>query len=166
MSVTGKEMERKFASLEIQERDCSYSVNVDEMARFKDQDKQLSQKIRSIKLKFDVEYCGGKSSKGYEDLSDLCQIPVDTIKKTIRNDRPEAKSKIKPTRNFVYKLAVGLKMSIKEANELFALCGGSLTEETAADYICIKALEHGDDIYHFLEEYKKYIGKEIGMNDN
>lgn len=166
MAVTEKEMNRRFISLEIQERDCSYNVNAAEMARFKDQDKQLSKKIRLIKIRFDEERCGGKSNQGYEKLSDLCQIPVDTLKKTIRNDRPEAKSKIKPTRNFVYKLVVGLKMSIEEANELFALCGGSLTEETAADYICLKALEHEDDIYHFLGEYKEYIGKEIGMNDN
>lgn len=166
MSVTDKEMERKFVSLEVHNRDCSYNVNDVEMSQFKDQDKKLAKKIATIKLRFDAEYCDGKSNQGYEKLSELCQIPVDTIKKTIRNDKPEAKSKIRPTRNFVYKLVIGLKMSVEEANELFALCGGSLTDETAADYICLRALEQGDNIFQFLEQHKKYIGRGIGMNDN
>lgn len=166
MSVTDKEMERKFVFFEVEERDCSYNVNDAEMAQFKDQDKKLAKKIGTIKLKYDAEHCNSRSNQGYDEISQLCQIPVDTIKKTIRNERSDAKSKIRPTRNFVYKFVVGLKMSVEEANELFALCGGSLTEETAADYICLRALEHGDDIFRFLEQYKKYIGRGIGMDDN
>ena len=166
MSVTDKEMKKVFAFSETPERNFAFNVNDAEMVQFANQDKRLAKKIATIKLKFDVEYCGGKSNLGYEKLEELCQIPIDTMKKTIRNEKAEARSKIRPTRNFVYKLVVGLKMPVEQANELFALCGGSLTEECAADYICLRALEHGDDIFLFLEQYKKYIGKSIGIDDN
>ena len=69
----------------------------------------------------------------YERLEEECQINVDTMKKTISGS-------IKVTRNFLYKFAVGLHMSLEEANQYFELNGGGLRESCLADYICIHAL--------------------------
>lgn len=158
MSVTKEDMDVKFKCVEMPSLASTYNVNDSDMSQFFDQDKKLAKKIASVKLKFDVEYCEGKSTRGYDMILDQCQISVTALKKTIKND-------IKPTRNLVYKLAVGLKMSLQEANELFVLCGGPLTEDCQADKICMYALRDGDDIFHFIEQFEHYTNIKISIRE-
>ncbi|MCR5402221.1 MAG: hypothetical protein K6E91_00155, partial [Butyrivibrio sp.] len=64
----------------------------------------------------------------YEKLEELTQLSSTTIKHTIkRRDRV--------TRTTLYKLCVGLRMSLDEANELFRKCGGVLKEDCLEDFI-------------------------------
>ena len=85
----------------------------------------------------------------YEKLSELLQMNEKTIKSNI-----SGKNNIQ--RTFLYKLCVGLHMTIEQANELFEMCGGKLKEDCCEDYICKCALRDGDDIKSFIEDYNKY----------
>jgi AICAR transformylase/IMP cyclohydrolase PurH len=89
------------------------------------------------------------SAAAYEELEERCQISMDTMKKTINN-------RIRVTRNFLYKFTVGLHMTLDEANEYFALSGGTLRESCLADYICIHALLDQDDINEFIKDFEKH----------
>lgn len=158
MSVTKEDMAVAFKCIEIAKKDILYDVNDSDMSQFEDQDKKLAKKISTIKLKYDAEFCEGKSTRGYDEILDKCQISVTALKKTIKND-------IKPSRNLVYKLVVGLKIPLEEANELFALCGGPLTLDCQADKICMYALRDGDSIEHFIEQFEQYTKIKISIRE-
>lgn len=158
MSVTKEDMNVEFKCIEIFRDESLYDVNDSDMSQFADQDKRLAKKIATIKLKYDAEFCEGKSTRGYEEILDKCQISVTALKKTIKND-------IKPTRNLVYKLVVGLKLSLEEANELFALCGGPLSIDCQADKICMYALRDNDSIEHFIEQFEYYTKIKLSIRE-
>lgn len=158
MSVTKEDMAVVFKYVERPSKDSSYDVNDSDMSQFADQDKRLAKKISTIKLKYDAEFCEGKSTRGYDEILDKCQISVTALKKTIKND-------IRPSRNLVYKLVVGLKIPLEEANELFALCGGPLTLDCQADKICLYALRDGDSIDHFIEQFEYYTKIKISIRE-
>ena len=98
--------------------------------------------------------CG--TAEVYDKLEELCQISVTTMKKTISGTQ-------KISRNFLYKFVVGLHMSVEEANEYFALCGGELNLKNPADFICYRALEDGDSIFQFIEDFEHYTGLKIAL---
>lgn len=158
MSVTNEDMAVVFKCVEKFREDYSYNVNDSDMSQFVDQDKRLAKKIATIKLKHDKEFCDSKSTRGYDDILEKCQISVTALKKTIKND-------IKPSRNLVYKLVVGLKIPLEEANELFALCGGPLTLDCQADKICMYALRDADSIEHFIEQFEYYTKIKISIRE-
>ena len=158
MSVTKEDMAVVFKCIEKSKKNSLYDVNDSDMSQFADQDKKLAKKIATIKLKYDAEFCEGRSTRGYEEILDKCQISVTALKKTIKND-------IKPSRNLVYKLVVGLKISLEEANELFVLCGGPLTLDCQADKICMYALRDGDSIEHFIEQFEYYTKTKISIRE-
>lgn len=158
MSVTKEDMGVVFKHVERPSEDSSYDVNDSDMSQFADQDKRLAKKISTIKLKYDAEFCEGRSTRGYDEILDKCQISVTALKKTIKND-------IRPSRNLVYKLVVGLKIPLEEANELFALCGGPLTLDCQADKICLYALRDGDSIDHFIEQFEYYTKIKISIRE-
>ena len=148
---------RTFTCIEFQEEKVSYHVNDADMSRFMSQNKILALKIAEIKLNYENTNNLG-SNKSYDELEEVCRISVSTMKKTI-------KGTIKPTRNFLYKLTVGLKMSLDQANDLFSMCGGPLTDQCMADLICIKALEDGDSIDHFIEQVQHYTGIKLELRE-
>ena len=85
----------------------------------------------------------------YEKLEELTQLSSTTIKHTI-------KGRDRVTRTTLYKLCVGLGMSLDAANKLFRKCGGVLKEDCLEDFICIRAIEDGDDIDRFIDDYNHY----------
>ena len=132
-----------------------------ESYRLRDSDKDIIEEskrelpflISERKLKNDEEHKIG-ATKGYDLIEEMCLIPGTTFKKTVSGE-------IRATRTFLYKYVVGLKMTVEEANEFFKLCGGELREDDPEDLICLRALEDGDSIYDFCDEYEKYIGKTL-----
>ena len=97
---------------------------------------------------------GLSSTLGYEYIEEKCLISVTSIKKVINgSDRV--------TRRFLYKFAVGLEMSLVEANTYFALCGGELHDDSLEDCICKCALRDKDSIYDFVEEFERLTHSKI-----
>ncbi len=134
----------------------SYRVTATQMQdRFPDS-RTLAAKIMQRRWQYEEEQ-GLKPTPALEKMAEDCQTSVTTIKKIVNGSQ-------KITRNFLYNFAVGLKMSVDEANEYFCMCGGSLREESKADYICIRALIDGDSIYEFIEQVEEFTGIKLARN--
>ena len=144
-----------FKAKEFVAEESSLCVKASELSHFLDQEKALAKKIGERKKKFreDNEYSVEMTN---ERLEEECKISVETMRKTIIGTT-------KCTRNFLYKFCVGLHMSVEEANQYFALCGGSLNEDYMADYICIKALEREASIEEFIGAFEKNVGIKISI---
>ena len=94
----------------------------------------------------------------YERLSELLQMNEKTIKQCLA--RGGTSNRI--TRPFLYKLVVGLKLSLEQANELFSISGGGvLKSDCIEDLVCINAIRDKDDIKEFIKEYNKYTRGKI-----
>lgn len=161
MSLSKEELQNlSFRCNEFEIEEASYRLSPQEIARFQKNEILLAKKIADIKLAYEAEH-KLSSTKAYEKLEEDCQISVTTIKKAMSTKKRENKA----SRSTLYKLAVGLKMSLEKANELFALCGGPLTEECLQDRICIRALEENDNIYDFIDEMLVVAGAKIGIRE-
>ena len=137
----------------------SMRLSAKEIARFSDKEKQLAKKISTIKLRYEVDH-EISSNKAYEDLADLCQISVTAFKYAVAGKKGNTAN-----RHFLYKLAVGMRMTIEEANILFELEKGPLSDECLEDQICYCALRDQDSIYDFIDEFEKITNYKIGMRD-
>lgn len=137
---------------QIREEKVAYQMTSSDLQKFEKKDK-LPSMIADKKMQNDIEK-GLKALHGYSDIEESCLISVTSLKKTINGSQ-------KVTRTFLYKFAVGLHMSIEEANEYFELCGGALHEDSLEDAICRCALRDGDSIYQFVEEYERLTGSKI-----
>ena len=143
--VTEKEMaERVFVKPKEMQGTSSY-VTAGEMKRF-EQNKELNNDVYEVINNFAKK---NNIKPKYEGLEDICQLSETTLKKSVAGT-------IKITRPFLYKLTVGLHMSLEEANKLFAKCGGILRDDCVEDYICMRALEHGDDIMKFIDQFNEF----------
>jgi hypothetical protein len=91
----------------------------------------------------------GKTASIERTVADRCDIPYNTYKKYIGLKR-------QITRVALAKFAVGLRLSLDDANKLFRLQGGELNETNDFDYIIIHALMDKDDIQDFQDEVKQY----------
>jgi hypothetical protein len=143
--VTEKEMAERNFSVSGDERKASYHVTADEMKRFAvnaDLNNKVYKKIDDYTKKHNIK-------PKYDGLEEICQLSASALKKSCSGS-------IRITRLFLYKLTVGLKMDVDEANELFALCGGELDENFHEDYVCYKALKDKDDIIHFIDQFNHY----------
>lgn len=138
---------------------CSMRLSAADASRFSDKEKQLAKKISTIKLKYEMEH-GVSSNKAYEDLCDLCQISVTAFKYAVAGKKGNTAN-----RHFLYKLAVGMKMTIEEADVLFELEKGPLSDECLEDMICYCALRDHDSIYEFIDEFEEKTNYKIGMRD-
>lgn len=151
--ITQEELQAmNFHATEPSHEKVSYQVTTEEMKRF-NKSKNLPLLIAKRKLLFEKEM-NLKPTPAYDALDEKCQISITTIKKTINGTN-------KVTRQFLYKFAVGLHMTLDEANEFFTLCGGSLRADNLGDYICIRALEDHDDIHLFIKQYEDFTGLKI-----
>ena len=156
--VTLEELSKiAFASIEYSQNKSSMRVSAVDVSHFKMEEKKLAKKIGILKLQYESAHNLG-AMPAYEELEEKCQISISAMKNTING-------KIKPSRNFLYKLVVGLQLSLSEANELFALCGGELTEKCMADYVTIKALEDGDSIYEFIDQFQEFTKIKIEVRN-
>lgn len=142
-------IERQFT---LQKQRTALQVSSVDLKRFENNTK-LPSMISNRKIQYDIEN-GLKAIHGYSALGEDCLISVTTLKKVINGSD-------KVTRKFLYKFAVGLRMSLEEANEYFSLCGGQLHDDSLEDYICKCALRDGDDIYTFAEEFERLTNTKI-----
>jgi len=133
----------------------AYAVTPEDMVRFESAD--LPYMIADRKLRYDKEK-GLKPTAAYEQMEEDCQISITSLKKTMSGTQ-------KITRTFLYKLSVGLHMTVDEANEFFRRCGGVLKEDHPGDFICLRALLDGDTIYEFIEQYELYMNERIGLRE-
>ena len=123
----------------------AYRVTNEEMAIFDNTDlpEILDEKIDEYFEKHGLR----RSSAA---VADLCQ----TNEKTIRN---YLAGRVPIPRKFLYKFAVGLDLTLEDANDLFSICGGELNEKCREDYIVIRAIEMGDDIDGFIKNYNENV---------
>ena len=61
--------------------------------------------------------------------------------------------------------ALVAKMTIEEADVLFELEKGPLSDECLEDMICYCALRDHDSIYEFIDEFEEKTNYKIGMRD-
>ena len=98
-----------------------------------------------------------KKEFGYKNIEDmleeLCNIPMSTYKKYMGG-----KKRI-PTRPFMAKLCIGLKLSIDDANVFFRAQGGELNPTNDVDAIIYYALKTHDTV----EEYEKELAEKAGI---
>ena len=104
----------------------------------------LSQKEKTGKAKSIQRMIAGESEK-----EPGCDIPYNTYKKYMGLKRTV-------TRYALAKFAVGLGLSLSDANELFRLQDGELNESNDFDYITIHALMDKDNVLDFQEEVERY----------
>ena len=143
--VTKEEMEtRTFVDSVKRPREAHF-VTAAEMQRF-EQNKSLNDDVYKVINDYTKKH---DIKPKYEGLEEICQLSETTLKKSVAGT-------IKITRLFLYKLTVGLHLSLEEANMLFAKCGGALREDCKEDYVCLKALEHGDDILTFIHQFNEF----------
>lgn len=138
---------------------CSDRISDSEMARFSENEKKLAYAIATIKLNFAKEK-NISSTKAYEVLADMCQISVTAFKYAISCTKGHTAN-----RRFLYKLSVGLQMEIEEANELFELENGKLSEHCLEDLICMCALRDKDNIYDFIEEFEMRTESKLSLRE-
>lgn len=146
--VTEKEMAERVFMKPKENQGASYHVTASEMRRF-EHDKALNNDVYDVINDFTKE---NNIRPKYYGLETICQLSESTLKKSVAGT-------IKITRPFLYKLTVGLHQSLEEANKLFAKCGGILQEDNIEDYICMKALNDGDDIIDFINQFNEYTQK-------
>ena len=144
--VTKEELKKRKFTIKIAEREVSYHVTEGEMKRF-----AVNAELNNLVYDKITAYTKAHNIKPkYEGIEEMCQLTASALKKSCAGT-------IRITRTFLYKLTVGLKMDIDEANELFALCGGPLSELSLEDYICINALRDKDDIIHFIDQFNEFV---------
>lgn len=85
-------------------------------------------------------------------IEDECDIPIDTYKKYLRGENRS------PSRAFVAKLCVGLKLPVAEANKLFRIQGGELNLTNDVDAITYYALVDKDSVFDYEEELAEKAG--------
>lgn len=149
-----KEEYEQVLERQIKKEDQKVALQVSsvELKRFENSTK-LPSMISDRKIQSDMER-GIKAIHGYKAIEEDCLISVTSLKKVINGSD-------KVTRKFLYKFAVGLKMSIEEANKFFILCGGELHDDSLEDYICKCALRDKDDIYVFVDEFERLTNTKI-----
>ena len=138
---------------------CLERISDADMTRFKENEKMLAIKIAGIKFNFEKANMLS-STKAYEELEEMCQISVTTLKYAISCTKGHTAN-----RRFLYKFCVGLQMSLEEANTLFELEDGKLSEHCLEDLICICALRDSDNIYDFIEEFEKHTETKLALRE-
>ena len=160
MSLTKDDLKNmKISCIEYQPEACSMRLSDSEVTRFKEKETLLAKKIGNIKIKYEIEHKLGPT-KAYEELEEVCQISITKLKYAISCRKGNTAN-----RNFLYKFCVGLHMTLEEANELFELENGALSEECLADKICMCALRDKDDIFTFINEFEERTNLKIAMRE-
>lgn len=130
----------------------AYMLTDDQVKEHEDNMIKLQNMLLDLKIKDDLE--NDLKASDYSNIEMNCLISSETFRKVICG-------KHKVTRELLYKIVVGYKMTLDEANEYFELEGGKLNPKCLADHICIGALEGKDKIEVFVKEYKDLTGKAI-----
>ena len=155
--VTEEEMRsRVFKPLKNEK--ISYRVKAGEMDSFRQKNDELARILNEYIIKYEIEHDCSRN-KAYEDISYNCQQSADSFKKIFQK-----KSRI--TRELLYKFCLGMKLNEEESEKIFKLSPqGTLSTDHIGDFIFLDALRSGDDIFIFIDEYEKYVGKKISIRD-
>ena len=147
--VTKEEMQShdfKIQLSDLTKQNGKYQVSAAEMLHFSEDYDELALDLSDMIEEY-VE--AHRLKPKYEKLEELTHLSVTTIKHSISGQD-------RITRTTLYKFTVGLGLSLDKANELFEKCGGVLKEDCLEDYVCIRALEDGDDVAQFIKDYNQY----------
>ena len=99
-----------------------------------------------------------KQGKSITTLLEIdCCIPLSTYKQYIGG------AKRRPSRQFIAKLCVGLKLPIEDANNLFRAHSGELNLTNDADAITHFAILYKDDIFAYEKELKEKAGISLNL---
>ena len=151
--VTKEEMEkRKFKSPEEMGGDkASLRVTAGEIASFDKDENELPSDVDTVIF----DYCqkhGLKRSNAV--IAEYCHTNEKTLREYLNGNR-------RITREFLYKLAIGLELTLDEADLLFEKCGGKLNADNRQDYIVINAILDHDDIDDFIENFNELVPKDF-----
>lgn len=125
----------------------AYMVNADDMAFFDEDTKNLPNKVDMVIN----EYCARNGFKRINSvIADSCHTNEKTFREYLNGHRPI-------TRQFLYKLTIGLSLTLEEANELFDMCGGTLRRECREDYIVMKGIKDQDEIDAFIKNFNENV---------
>ena len=151
--VTSEEMKnRNFQASMPEVREGSKQVTAAEMRHFNEDFSELSLNVSDIIEDYVKVH---QIKPKYEGLEEITNLSTTTLKHIV-----SGRDQI--TRTILYKFTVGLGLSRDAADELFAKCGGTLKEDCVEDYICIKALQDGDSVVQFINDYNRYTrGKQL-----
>ncbi len=127
---------------------ASYMVTKDDLAGFDEDAAELPSDVDSVIF----EYCQNLGIKRVNaQIAEYCHTNEKTLREYLNGTR-------RITRSFLYKLTVGLGLTIEEANKLFKKCGGELRKEGCMeDFIVLCAIEDGDDIEDFIENFNEFV---------
>ncbi|SCY73058.1 hypothetical protein SAMN02910292_02696 [Lachnospiraceae bacterium XBB2008] len=145
--VTEEELRSKSFKCTLSDKP-SYKVSKEEADRFKQMRAALPRKLHEVLAAWTKE-TGVQLTNS--TLGEMCRTNEKTIREYLNTKRAI-------TRQFLYKLTIGLQLSLDQADELFELCGGILDpDSTFEDFIVYKAIIDKDDIDSFVEEYNKLV---------
>ena len=150
---TPEEMKnRDFPTSMPEVRTGSMQVTAAEMSHFNEEFGELALDVSDIIEDYVREH---QIKPKYEGLEEITNLSTTTLKHIV-----SGRDQI--TRTILYKFTVGLGLSRDVADELFSKCGGTLKEDCVEDYICIKALQDGDSVVQFINDYNRYTrGKQL-----
>ena len=144
--VTKEELEKqKFE--ESHNDKASYMVSKEEMAMFDEDASELPSDVDTVIF----DYCQSLEIKRVN--SQIAEY-IHTNEKTLRE---YLNGKRKITRQFLYKLTIGLALTREQADELFMKCGGKLNPLCREDYIVLRAIEDDDSIKDFIENFNDNV---------
>ena len=154
--VTKEEI--KNLSLRPDEYYSSKYTTPEEMTRFKKAENDLRYMLMKLIKDYQQNRGYKSNTKALKMFAEECRTSETTLKKCMNGSQTIS-------RKLLYKLSVGLKMSLEEANQYFSLCGGTLRDSDPIDYICINAIRDKDDIDLFIEQVLQYTGVKL-VNKN
>lgn len=129
-------------------RNSDFELRRSDILRFQNNPKKLHRMVLDRKYNIDIKKGFKNVKSSYAFFESECNISETLFSKIINGTRAI-------TREFLYKFAVGLHMTVEEANEFFVLKGGILDENDLDDCICLRALEEKNTIQQYLEEVDK-----------
>lgn len=98
---------------------------------------------------------GGVLARAYDFIDAHCHIAAATMKKVLLGQ-------CTVTREFLYKYAVGLGMTLERAQKYFELQGGHLRDDAdEAELIVFNALKDRDDIDSLIDQFQRLLGRKL-----
>ena len=137
-----------FTSYDESEDEVSLRTSQDEMDRF-----ASFQEFRTEVSSFLDEYVKQNHIKPkYEKLAELMETSESSIKDCCYTGKRQI------TRHFLYKMCIGLHLPMEKAEEFILHSGsGPLSRDCKEDLVFINALNDGDGILDFINEFNGYF---------
>lgn len=146
--------ELKNLSLSPDEYYSSKYTTPEEMTRFEKSENDLRYMLMNLIKDYQKKQGYKGNNKALEKFAEECRTSETTLKKCMNGSQ-------NISRKLLYKLSVGLKMSLEEANQYFSLCGGILRNSDPVDFICMNAIRDKDNIDLFIEQVFEFTGVKL-----